>query len=383
MGWHPDPSGLHELRYFSQGRPTHLVRDGAVESYDTPPPTAAPGPDAVDREARPDLWLDPPPPPVPGALPLAPLGYGPSRPEHGPSVPPAPLPKHSRRTVVVGAVVLVALLAAILGVAATGGGPSVPGAGMTPTAFVMSATQTTLAHRTAQIVITGTVSTSGETVTLRGTGETDLTAGTTTANLTANGAGTSIVEHELAVGGHLYMGLTVDGTDIADIAGGRHWIELPVSMGGSAAASLGSGAVNPITQLQLLTKRGNTVRPLGTSVIGGVTTSGYAIVPSRHTIDQAIETEIVTGHLSAAEAQQVRQEASSFSSFTIDVWFDASGLMRRMAVDFGTTSTTSADVTMTFENYGTPVIVAPPAPGDVMSFSAFMSAVQSADTLSH
>jgi hypothetical protein len=38
-GWQSDPFGLHEQRYFSQGEPTKLVRDGGVESYDPPPTT--------------------------------------------------------------------------------------------------------------------------------------------------------------------------------------------------------------------------------------------------------------------------------------------------------------------------------------------------------
>lgn len=34
QGWHPDPTGRHQERYFSQGAPTHLHRDGTVEGYD-------------------------------------------------------------------------------------------------------------------------------------------------------------------------------------------------------------------------------------------------------------------------------------------------------------------------------------------------------------
>jgi hypothetical protein len=37
-GWQPDPFGLHEFRFFSDdGKPTLLVRDGGVRSYDQPP----------------------------------------------------------------------------------------------------------------------------------------------------------------------------------------------------------------------------------------------------------------------------------------------------------------------------------------------------------
>jgi len=38
QGWYRDPYSVHEDRYFSDGRPTKLVRDGNVECYDPPPP---------------------------------------------------------------------------------------------------------------------------------------------------------------------------------------------------------------------------------------------------------------------------------------------------------------------------------------------------------
>ncbi|HEX4218282.1 MAG TPA: hypothetical protein VHZ02_07935 [Acidimicrobiales bacterium] len=39
-GWFTDPYAIHEARWLSAGRPTKLVRDGEVESYDEPPPEA-------------------------------------------------------------------------------------------------------------------------------------------------------------------------------------------------------------------------------------------------------------------------------------------------------------------------------------------------------
>src|SRR5580698_5188440 len=37
-GWHPDPFGAHELRFFSDdGKPTLLVSDGGTTSHDRPP----------------------------------------------------------------------------------------------------------------------------------------------------------------------------------------------------------------------------------------------------------------------------------------------------------------------------------------------------------
>lgn len=37
QGWYSDPYGSHKARWFSDGRPTALVRDDGVESNDPPP----------------------------------------------------------------------------------------------------------------------------------------------------------------------------------------------------------------------------------------------------------------------------------------------------------------------------------------------------------
>ena len=43
QGWYRDPYKVHEDRYFSDGQPTKLVRDGGEQSYDPPPPGAPQG----------------------------------------------------------------------------------------------------------------------------------------------------------------------------------------------------------------------------------------------------------------------------------------------------------------------------------------------------
>lgn len=43
QGWYPDPSGAHDERWFSAGRPTALVRDHGVESREDLPPDQQPG----------------------------------------------------------------------------------------------------------------------------------------------------------------------------------------------------------------------------------------------------------------------------------------------------------------------------------------------------
>jgi hypothetical protein len=43
-GWCVDPFGAHEARWFSNGNPTILVRDGVTESHDEPPKATYEGP---------------------------------------------------------------------------------------------------------------------------------------------------------------------------------------------------------------------------------------------------------------------------------------------------------------------------------------------------
>jgi hypothetical protein len=55
-GWHPDPFAIHELRFLSDdGKPTQLVSDGGVRSYDPPPPRVRVTPEASLRTSSPSL----------------------------------------------------------------------------------------------------------------------------------------------------------------------------------------------------------------------------------------------------------------------------------------------------------------------------------------
>ncbi len=50
-GWYHDPYGLHEERWYSDGTPTRLVRDGRVESNDPPPAGDPPTTELVRSDA--------------------------------------------------------------------------------------------------------------------------------------------------------------------------------------------------------------------------------------------------------------------------------------------------------------------------------------------
>jgi hypothetical protein len=93
QGWFVDPFGAHEQRWFSQGRPTALVRDGRADTQDPPPDGPVPQPlvraalapapgrpsddqlraDGTDAAEPEDQFGDPALPGTVGMAPVAPL----------------------------------------------------------------------------------------------------------------------------------------------------------------------------------------------------------------------------------------------------------------------------------------------------------------------
>lgn len=272
-------------------------------------------------------------------------------------------------------VVFVLALAAMVGVGWALRGPSVPGAGMAPAAFVASATRTTLSQRTADIVVTGSVATTGLTVPLHGTGQTDLTAGTLALTVTASGTGHALLEREHVVDGHSYVDIAENGADVSSLLAGKHWVDMPVAVG-ATTGTFGTGPVDPVSQLALLGQKGNAVRPLGASTIDGTTASGYAVTPNRLTVERRARAAIASEKLSPAAQALLDQSLKTLAGLTMDVWFDASGHLQRMAMTLDTTTGT-AHLVMTFVNYGTPVRISAPPSGQVVSYSTFLAAVQS------
>jgi hypothetical protein len=255
-------------------------------------------------------------------------------------------------------------------------GPTVPGAGIAPAAFVISSTQDTLAQHTADVIFSGSISVAGKTIPLNGTGEADFAANAFNGTVSFASSGLSLVERELAVGGHLYMGMTANGSDISQVTGGPEWIDIPLpNQSGSSAPGIGS--VDPLSEIQLLEKKGATVLPLGTTVIDGATVSGYSVTPSRLEVFENIEQEIASGQIPPSEVQPILNESKVLGTFTEDVWFDASGLLRRESAKIsGGSSGASGAVVMTFQNFGTPVSIQAPAPGNIVSFSQFTADLQ-------
>jgi hypothetical protein len=248
--------------------------------------------------------------------------------------------------------------------------------------FVVSAAAATLTQRTADVLITGTVTAAGRTVPMTGTGQARLSspqAFATTIAVSAGGG--SFEEKEVLADGQLYFSIGSAGQDVSAVVPGKHWVAIPIPMG--TGGSLGTGTSDPLAQLQMLGAKGNRVASLGTKEIRGAAASGYAVTLSRQNQLNAEQQYLASSGLDAATQHQMSQAAKRLAPPTIDVWFDSSKLLRRMGFVISQTQngkTVSTDLNMDFVNYGAPVAITPPSPGDVVPLSQFLAAAKAAST---
>jgi hypothetical protein len=290
--------------------------------------------------------------------------------------------KRKTRRILIASGAAVVIIAAGVGGVIASSRSGAPGSGMAPAAFVVSSTQSTLAQRTADVTFGGSVSADGQDVPVNGTGQVDFDTNTFSATLSENVASTSIAVRELIASGQFYLGMTIDGQDMSQFTGGAHWasLSLPDQAGSS---SLGATNVDPIGQLKSLEQKGATVTSLGTKTIDGTTVSGYSVTPSHQEIENNIQQEIQQNQMSAAQGQQLLQGSNLIGTFTSDVWIDGSGLIRQEDTNVsGGSAGVNAKVTVSFQNYGTPVNIATPAPSDVVPYSQFLNDLKAAQNSS-
>jgi hypothetical protein len=385
QGWAADPFQLHEARYFSAGRPTKLVRDGTIETYDDPPspppnphPTPAPRPPAAPQPTpAPRRTLPPQREPASQRADAAPQYAGPP-PYAGANGRRGPGPGSARTQpgkpraglfVAAALVVAVAVLAAVKLVHDSGStaNPSQATPTTSPAAFVTRSAQQTLAQRTVDTSLSGTMQIAGESIAIKGTGQTNFSTDAMSFDVHANAPGGAVEETAILVNGNLYYALSLNGTNMAQLTGGRKWIQMPVQQ--SAAANLAGS--DPVTSLSTLEQQGSTVRVLGTQVIDGVTCTGYAVTPST----QAMVAGATKLGLSPATTSQELQQIKGMSPPTVTLWIDAQGIVQQMNINLqvnveGTGD--SATMTMNFSHFGTPVTITAPAPSETISFSSFV-----------
>jgi len=373
QGWSADPFGLHEQRYFSAGRATKLVRDGKLESYEDPPSDTYEVPDD-EPEAQ---------APVPVAAGRPPRAAPPRAGVSGQYARGGPgatrrVRKRSPALLIVAATAIVAatvagMLVLVKQESRSTANPNQPTA-ISQVAFVRQSAAKTLAERTAQVTLVGTVQSSGRAVAVNGTGETDFGTNSMTFNLTVGAPG-ELTEQELLVSGNLYVSLTISGTSLARLTGGRPWIELPVSQFGSASL-VGS---DPLSSLSLLEQQGNQVRSIGSKIVEGQSCTGYAVTPTKAALLASVRAEFTRLGYSSAMVDQEVSLAQQMVPPTVTVWLDAQGLMREMSMNLalqtaGSAGAISGRMVLYVSNYGAPVQITAPPSSQVISWSSFLKA---------
>ena len=388
QGWSTDPFQLHEQRYFSAGRATKLVRDGTIEAYDEPPSEFYAEADA-EADAGAD-WSGPGPAAAPGRpagrapRPGGAAGRYPRDPDAAPGV-----SKRSMARLLVAATMIVAGtilgLVVLVGQSHPPAAPNQPGTAPTqgqapassPVAFVRQSAERTLAERTADLVLSGTVQAAGRTLPVNGTGVVDFGTNAMALTMTvSSGGGQPLVEKEILVNGNLFLALNISGSPLARLTGGREWIQMPAPQSGSA----NQVGTDPSSSLSLLEQPGIYAQLLGTRSIEGVSCTGYAVTPTKAALLAAVRTYFAKLGFSPAVTQQELSLAQQMLPPTITVWLDAQGMVREMGVKVGVQvsgsgSAATGDVVVDFSNYGSPVHVSAPAPSDTISYSSFLRAL--------
>jgi hypothetical protein len=283
-----------------------------------------------------------------------------------------------RRTLIVTGCAILILVIAVgvgVGISSSRNHPANSGTHMASAAFVVASTQATMAQHTADVSISGTVGLGGTqfsvpgvttgNVAITGTGEVDFDTNQLSLTATAEGSNIRILTSD----GNTYLGGSFGGTGVSP-TGGAEWIELPSAHQSSAFSGMSS--MDPLTMMKSLQQKGWTVQSLGTSTIGGTAVSGYAATLNGTQAAQQIQKELQSGEFSgeipSKDGQGIEKMAGSLGTFTVDVYVDGSKLLRELSVQLGGGKAgISESLKMDFENYGTPVNIETPPPGDVVS----------------
>jgi hypothetical protein len=95
---------------------------------------------------------------------------------------------------------------------------------------------------------------------------------------------------------------------------------------------------------------------------------------SRAVMLEAIKKELAIVNPSSVLGQQLKVERRQLPAITMDVWFDQTGLIRRSSVAEsgvapGASSSVLLNMSMTYTNYGVPVDITAPAPGESVNLN--------------
>jgi hypothetical protein len=346
-GWHSDPFGVHEARYFSaDGQPTKLVRDRGAESYDEPPSEPDRVAAAMARmSAMPEL------PSADEYRDAYPDDRGYERGSWRPSI----------AGFAVTWVVAVAAAVAIVLAAQTmlrAPKPASTQGGAADVAFVTQAATRTLHQRTVDFVMSSSSAAGGTTSAVHGTGAMEFGGKAGTLNWAVDSTTGTATFREIMLNGYVYLAMSNNGRSL--LPAGKSWIaeKVPSLQSGTTDPTVG----DPTAALASLENQGITVRALGTKVIVGVSCTGYEVTApgGQGTITVWIN------------PQHLVREFTMDTSLTISADMDIAGASPS-ASPVGTPVTGSVDLTMDFTYSAAPLHVTAPPAASTITFDEFLN----------
>ena len=239
--------------------------------------------------------------------------------------------------------------------------------------------RTTIAAESVAFRVGGSITALEHVTPVTGNGYANFATGfqyVTLAFKTPGTFGTSLVETEISDGTDVYVRAVIDGqNEVSQVLPKKTWYEEKI--GANAAASLTSGTPNILTQLQVLTQSGNSVTPLRTKSIDGVTAPGFQVVFSPTAMANAAKRMVGS---SASARRVVAAVLHTFESNPpiFSFWLDSKHrLLREDASLKVTTGGAMASIAfvMDFTHYGVPSAMTIPPTSEVASYRTYVNAV--------
>jgi hypothetical protein len=364
---------MADMEWYEQAMARYRAAEAAHTHESREPDATPPGVDAGTVTPI-ETVVDAPPPQESESLPWAPPStltarlQTPSPHEatwsplsSGPA--PAPVTVAPRR--VLGSL---ALATAVLVVGSLGAYFALSG-GQSASAAVSQAITDSLADHSADVTMTMTGHVSGQTFSLSGTGATDFVNNKSDITMQINAAGRTLTEHALYDGQTIFINL---GDLVGYVLPGKSWLSMDVGQLGTGNSALpGGGGGDPTALLHVLGAEGNTVTPLGGSVVNGDPVQGYAVRMTRASLDHAI----AQAHLPSWMTQAM--SLLKDPNVTYDVYINGANRLERTSATVDATvqgQKLVEDVQMDFSNYGMSVSITDPPSDQVASFDQFMQA---------
>lgn len=284
----------------------------------------------------------------------------------------------SKRAVSAGVACLLSGTAMVFAGCGSGGATA---SGDQPAQAVLTAYTATVKAKTAKVAFRESISStstsgSNESLNVTGAGVIDLTHQGFALQLNSPSGGS---EQIVETGGVVYV--KVPPTSQSQIPGDRPWVSVNLNqvdeakLGKSITQLSTENSDNPAQILSNLAGVSNSVVKVGDATIDGVDTSEY-----KATIDLAKEAAKVTAKDGSKAGQAISQEAQTLGTKTLPVlvWVDSKGLVRQISEKVpipaasarASNGSGSATITMTFSDFGAPIVLTPPPASQVANITA-------------